>query len=88
MVHAALLEQWSGLELYPAAFSIACDMIVEFFSDGCSSVGGLLKWNRAEVDPTGEVVSRLFKHICRTTDANGISSDQIELAYGLGQAVA
>ena len=88
MVHAALLEQWSGLELYPTAFSMACDVMVEFFSDGCSSVGGLLKWNRAEVDPTGEVVGRLFKHICRSTDANGISSDQIELAYGLGQAVA
>ena len=88
MVHFALLEQWSGLELHPTAFSMACDVMVEFFADGCSAPCGLLLWDRTGIDPTGEVACRLFKHICRSADANGMSSDQIELAYGLGQAMA
>ena len=87
-VRRTLLEQWSGLELHPQAFGIACDIALDFFTDGRAGLTNGLIWEHTEIDPTGELVSRLFKLICRSADAHGMTSDQIELAYGLGQAMS
>ena len=86
-IHTAILSQWSGLELHPSAFTTACDTAYLFFVDGCSDSEGSFAWDGSTVNPTGETVSRLFKLICRSPHSEGITTDQLELAYGLGSAL-
>ena len=86
-IHTALLAQWSGLELHPSAFTTACEFVHQYFADGCSDAEGDFNWDGSTVDPTGEVISRLFKLICKSPNSEGIITDQLELAYGLGSAL-
>lgn len=89
-VRIALLEQWSGLELHPAAFVIACETIEQFLVDGVpdsSSACGTCSWDGNRIDPTGPTVSIIFKRICKAAQAHGLTSDQIEMAYGVGVAL-
>ena len=86
-VHTAILRQWSGLELHPSAFTTACEMVCRYFVDGCSDSDGSFCWDGLTIDPTGEVISRLFKLICKSPHSEGVTADQLELAYGLGSAL-
>ena len=86
-IHAAIFGQWSGLELHPSAFSIACDSTAHFFADGCSDADGTLKWDGRTICPNGSTVSRLSKLICKSPRSGGLTADQLELAYGLGSAL-
>ena len=86
-IHTAILLQWSGLELHPSAFTTACEIVCRYFVDGCSDSDGSFCWDGLTIDPTGEVISRLFKLICKSPHSEGITADQLELAYGLGSAL-
>ena len=86
-IRTSILSQWSGLELHPSAFTTACDVVYQFFVDGCSDAEGKFAWDGLTVNPTGETISRLFKLICKSPHSGGITADQLELAYGLGSAL-
>ena len=87
-VHSALLEQWRGLEVHPQAFVAARELVYRFFVEGCSDSHDSLQWDGSFIIPTGELVSRLFKLICRSPLTQGMASHQLELAYGLGEALS
>jgi hypothetical protein len=86
-IHAAILGHWSGLELHPSAFTTACDSTAQFFTDGYFDADGKLKWDGCAICPNGSTVSRLFKIICKSPRSEGLTADQLELAYGLGSAL-
>ena len=56
--------------------------------DGCSDAEGNFTWDGSTVNPTGETISRSFKLICKSPHSDGITADQLELAYGLGSALS
>ena len=55
--------------------------------DGYSDAEDKIAWDGLTVNPTGETITRLFKLICKSPHSDGITADQLELAYGLGSAL-